>query len=117
MLREGSSSLLVSAGLAASVLGAEREKRAGGSNIPYVNNHIFLSSVWISLSLAGPDVPQHRGSQIFLLQRALSCPRSEERSLSPSRAAERELPSWMDWEGHRGTWQLLKRISNQFLLS
>lgn len=57
MLREGSSSLLDSASLAASILGAEWEKKSGGFNIQYVNIHTLLFSIWLSLCSAVPDAP------------------------------------------------------------
>lgn len=56
MLREGSSSLLDSATLVASILGAEWEK-SSGFNIQYVNIHTLLFSIRLSLCSAVPDVP------------------------------------------------------------
>ena len=79
ILREGSSSLLDGASLAASILGAEWEK-SGGFNIQDVNIHILLFSIWISLSSAVPDFPSAETLR-FYFSREHSSSLSEERPL------------------------------------
>lgn len=93
VLREGSSGLLDSAGLATSILGTEREKRGGGFNVWYINLHILQVSEWISPSSVAPEVPQCRDPRGFPSPESIALQSQRKGIQLPTRVVEGQLPA------------------------